>query len=482
MKKILVWFLTLVSVLGGFVGADAETEPFEFSFMMAYWVDQPLKLEDNYLFEKFQEKLGVKIDLMLYPWANYIDKAMLKLASGDLPDVMWINDGMVKTKAVVDAAEAGAFWDCTDLLKGDEYPNLKKTLSSTMIANASIKGRVYGLPGPRPSARNGLLYRKDLFDKYEIPVPTDVDSFYEAARLLKENEPDMIPFSYGGNIVNLLTVAQGGYNNWGEKDGKLVPVYDTPEYKHSLEILRKMYAEGLMNQDFAIVTGSEVQAALISGKAGMLSAVYDDYEVRQRSLWEVDPDATLGLVATLGGTTNAQVGSALYTISSAVSEEKLHRIFRYLDDSLEQDILTWEYYGEEGRNYTLVDGIPTFISDEAKKEASDALLIYKSCAVNPVVIHWPGDSEITKEWKDATEQYAESCVRDYSSPLMSATQTEEGAELGKILEDARTQYIMGEIDEAGYDAAVERWYAQGGEQIAEEFTEAYQQSLANETP
>ena len=107
------------------------------------------------------------------------------------------------------------------------------------------------------------------------------------------------------------------------------------------------------------------------------------------------------------------------------------------------------------------------------------MCIRDSCAVNPVVIHWPADSEITQKWKNATEQYAESCVRDYSSPLLSETQTLKGGELDKILKDARVQYIMGEIDEEEYDSAIATWYEQGGTQIAEEYTAAYQKSLEN---
>ena len=286
------------------------------------------------------------------------------------------------------------------------------------------------------------------------------------------------PFSYkDAKVVDFLTVSQGGYNGWGLKDGKIVPAYDTPEYKNSLAVLRKMYEEGLMNQDFAILQGAERDAAIRSGKAAMYSSEYDNYEFLQPALSEVNPAAKLGLVPVFNGVTNAQVGSALYFIPSTVSEEKRDAIFRYFDNSLNQDILTWEYFGEEGRNYTLVDGIPQFISPEAEEEARTTLLIYKSCAVNPVVIHWPSDSDITKVWKDATEQYAESAVRNYASPLLSATQTEKGAELDKILGDAMVQYIMGEIDEAGYDAAIALWYEQGGAQIIEEYTASYQKTL-----
>ena len=478
MKKFVALFLTLAMLLGmaSFAAAD---EPTDISLMMAYWVDQPPKTENNYLFEKFQEMLNVRLDLSLYPSANYVDKAMLRLASGDLPDVMWVQDSVVKTKAVIDAAEAGAFWDCTDLLHTGKYPNLDKAITKTMVANASINGRLYGMPGPRPSARNGIVYRKDVFDKYGIEEPTDMESFYQAAKTIKEKEPDLIPFCWGGGqIIDILCVSNGGYNGYGlDENGKIAPAWNTEPYKKSLALLRQMYEEGLINSDFAIQSGSETEAAMIAGKAAMIQVAYDTYERLYNGLHEVDPEAELDIIPVLNGVTNAQVGSAVYFISAAMPEEKRDAIFQYFNDSLNQDILTWEYYGEEGRNYTLDEnGIPVFIDDEKKAEVNDTNIIYKSCAVNPVVIHWPSDSGVTKRWKDATETYADAAVRNYASPLLSETQTEKGGELDKILADARTQYIMGVIDEAGYDAAVELWFNEGGTKIVEEFNIAYEKA------
>lgn len=477
MKKIIALVLS-VALLLGLTPAVLADEPLDISFMMAYWVDQPLKTENNYLFDKFQEKMNVKLQLSLYPSAVYTDKVMLKLAGGDLPDVMWVADSVVKTKAIIDAAEAGAFWDCTDLLHTGKYPNLDKAITTTMVANASINGHLFGLPGPRPSARNGIIYRKDLFEKHGIEVPHDMDTFYQAAVALKEKEPGIIPFTWGsGKIVDFLCVSAGGYNQYGvDENGEIAPAWNTEEYKSALALLRKMYSEGLLNSDFAIQKGSEFETAMISGHAAMIQSEYDTYERLYRSLATVDENASLDIIPVFNGVTNAQVGSAVYFISATVSEEKRDAIFQYFNDSLNQDILTWEYYGEEGRNYTLVDGLPVFASPEAESEVADTLLVYKSCAVNPVVIHWPSDSEVTSNWKHATETYAEAAVRNYASPLLSDTQTQYGSELDKILDDARVQYIMNVIDEAGYDAAVEQWFAQGGTKVVEEYNAAYEKA------
>ena len=338
--------------------------------------------------------------------------------------------------------------------------------------------RLFYYPTPRPSARNGIVYRKDLFEKYGIEIPHDMDTFYQAAVMLKEKDPNIIPFAWGsGKIIDFLCVSLGGYNQYGLDDnGQISPAWNTAEYKSALNLMRKMYSEGLLNSDFAIQSGSERETAMVSGQAAMMQTEYDTYERLYRSLATVDENASLDIIPVFNGVTNAQVGSAVYFISSAVSEEKRNAIFQYFNDSLNQDILTWEYYGEEGRNYNLVDGLPVFTSAEAESEVADTLLIYKSCAVNPVVIHWPSDSEVTANWKKATEIYGESAVRNYASPLLSDTQTQYGSELDKILNDACIQYIMGVIDEAGYDAAVEQWFAQGGTKVVEEYNTAYAKS------
>ncbi|MBO2944615.1 ABC transporter substrate-binding protein, partial [Paenibacillus sp. F411] len=57
--------------------------------------------------------------------------------------------------------------------------------------------------------------------------------------------------------------------------------------------------------------------------------------------------------------------------------------------------------------------------------------------------------------------------------LDSETNTEKGAQLMKIIEDARIKFILGEIDEAGWQAAVDQWKKDGGQQIMDEFTAAY---------
>jgi putative aldouronate transport system substrate-binding protein len=49
-----------------------------------------------------------------------------------------------------------------------------------------------------------------------------------------------------------------------------------------------------------------------------------------------------------------------------------------------------------------------------------------------------------------------------------------GERLNQVILDATYQYILGQIDKAGFEKAVETWKNQGGNDIIEEFNASYQ--------
>lgn len=55
----------------------------------------------------------------------------------------------------------------------------------------------------------------------------------------------------------------------------------------------------------------------------------------------------------------------------------------------------------------------------------------------------------------------------------SETRTEMGGQLDQIILDARIKYIIGEIDEAEFDAEMNRWLTSGGEKVMKEFQDQY---------
>lgn len=461
--------------------SSAASGKLKLTFTTPLYDAQPYKLDGNPVFDEYEKLTNTDISINYVPNANYSDKLNLFLVSGDLTDVVMIPASFIKSTAFVNAARGGMFWDVSEEIK--KYPNIMKTMTDVTLTNTSVDGKLYGVPIPRPTARVGLIYRKDLFDSLGIKVPTTLDEFYNAAKELKAKKPDIIPFSYCDQItettwngLDLFTVSQGGYNIWGEKDGKLEPYYETSEYMNVVNTFKKMYQEGLMNKDFAIVQGAEKKSAISTGKSAMFITAYSDLIPIEKDLQKVDPNAKLALQPVMNGKTDATSGhNGLYVIpkSKVKTKEQLDAVLAYFDRAVQNDISVLQQYGIEGTTYKTVDGSPAFISDEAEAQVTDYRKPMTLVRIAPNVIRWPNDGEHETFIKDAMEKYASDAVPNLADPYVSATVVEKGGDLDKIVYDARVKYIMGEIDEKGYEDAVANWHKQGGDNIIEEYTEAY---------
>lgn len=65
-------------------------------------------------------------------------------------------------------------------------------------------------------------------------------------------------------------------------------------------------------------------------------------------------------------------------------------------------------------------------------------------------------------------------IQDPTLSLDSKTYIEKGARLQEWIKDATYMFILGRMDEAGFRKEVERWKAEGGNEILKEFTLSYQ--------
>ena len=186
-----------------------------------------------------------------------------------------------KSPSFVKAAEAGAFWDLTGKL--DKYPNLKPANEQT-AKNSMTNGKTYGIYRVRPLLRSGIVIRKDWLAKLGLKEPQTVDDLYTIAKAFTEQDPDgngkkdtyglIIP-KWPGNYASaspydVVETWFGAPNGWGERDGKLVPGFDTPEFLTANEWLRKWVEEGLVNPDFATLDSANWNDPFVQGKGGMI--------------------------------------------------------------------------------------------------------------------------------------------------------------------------------------------------------------------
>jgi putative aldouronate transport system substrate-binding protein len=137
-------------------------------------------------------------------------------------------------------------------------------------------------------------------------------------------------------------------------------------------------------------------------------------------------------------------------------------------------------YGIEGTHYTVRNGVAFATPQQAELLARDrhdlGQLRTFNLNINPCM---PRDrTQVQIDSDNAMEENNKRFVVGIENGLYSETFARSGAALQTEINDANAKYIMGQLDEAGWRAAVARWYSGGGDRICAEFTASYQKLLA----
>lgn len=429
---------------------------------------------------------------------TYKDKFGMTLMDKDnMPMVLTASGAMDAN--IVDAAKKGAFWDLSEYLKDSEaYPNLSQANENVLNA-LTVDGQVVGIPRTRAIGRYGLAYRTDWAEAVGITeAPTTIEEVYDMWYKFTYNDPDGngVDDTYGLELCKYtgpLDVMQtwfGCGNEWVEQDGKLVPVHQTAEYKEALDFMRKIYEEGLIRPDWATVDTSTWEDGCKKGEAGSFLDTMDgakriwNYFTNNNVASVTDPSttATMTMVGPVNGhtlATSGYNGFYLITKSGAKTEEDLKNCLSFLDKMNDNEMLELADYGLEGVSYNLNENGNIVMNKEL--DASQT----PNCGLNQAIAYIPNCSSTGLQLEKAQSQIeSEACEKvneQYAvfNPALgylanSSVNAEVGTDIELIIEDARTQYICGQIDEAGLEAAAQQWLDRGGAQLVEELNTLYQ--------
>lgn len=295
-RRILSITLAMVLLLGMTLPALAESNPYDGITIHMFHDNNPstqeeLKekfgetMEDNRWTRLYKEKLGVDI---VYDWYadgdTFKQKSKLAIASGDLPDIFVIEDLTDLTQL----AEEGMIHPLGDLF--DEYASdlLKQIMmpeGTKDIFNATtVNGQVYALTRRQATFREAPYFyiRKDWLDKLGKEVPTTTEEMLELARAFTFEDPDGNGENDTFGMVMDKTLwdayaAQGLFTCFGAypdrwifaEDGTVVNGSIQPEVKDGLAMMRTMYAEGVLDNEFSVKDRNQVNALVAANRVGM---------------------------------------------------------------------------------------------------------------------------------------------------------------------------------------------------------------------
>jgi len=471
--------------------------PLGLSVMLPYGTNEHDEEElTKRFYSTIEEYTNTDLEFIFYTSDMYYEKLALVFASGDIPSVLVTG----KSPEFLNAVENDAFWDISDYIY--DYPNLAQ-LPEAVFQNASINGRLYGVPRSRDLGRNGFGYRLDWLNNLGLKEPETIDELYNMLVGFTFDDPDGNgkDDTYGLGITSyagtwdIMQVWFGAPNGWGIDDnGDLVPAILTDGYNDALKWFRKVYSEGLVNPDFDTVAGGDWDTLLLrSGVAGATADVVDRFR-RNQEYFETEgiPAEHMIIGAVDAGHGLRTFPTAGYADMIAISKQKvktedeLKRVLQFLNDMNDAEMRKLVEFGFEGVSYKVDEnGYGVYLTEEEKTELNVPLYNFRD-GMNQLIPYFISPEEAEKSFTTAPPtseirlmeaavkvENAKYAVVNYGASYTSPTYLELASVLDPIMADARIQYIKGEIDDVGLQAAKDQWLRSGGETVIKEMNELY---------
>lgn len=479
-------------------------------------------IENNIWIDYYREVFGINLKYdWVVPEEQFEQKMNIAIASGNLPDLMWLNN-----KNLIELANDGMLYDLTELYQTRTSEFTKSILEQdiTSFNTAKVNGKLYAIPhtGSAIDSLQILYVRTDWLENLGLEVPTTMQELLEVIEAFTKNDPDRNgkDDTYGlGLTKNFIkdnhfgaTGFFAGYHayvrRWIENEnGDIVYGSIQPEVKTALLELQRLYKEGMIDPEFGVKDRNKVQESIAAGKIGVMYGGMSTPGAILKFNAENDPNAewvALELVSADSDpampitkmpvnryyAVNAdyehpeaimklvEAGSAGYARDS---KEKADEWSNKLSHD-ENGIAVWQYqvlgYEPAKKNltahYNVVKALTTgdtSILNAEEQGYYDRIKLYEAGDRS-----YYGDAHIfgTPGSFDIIDKYVKSENYLYDKFYGSATPTmvERSATLEAMEEEVFTKIIMGDSIDL-FDKFVEDWKKLGGDQITKEINEWY---------
>ncbi|RCX17517.1 carbohydrate ABC transporter substrate-binding protein (CUT1 family) [Anaerobacterium chartisolvens] len=355
-------------------------KPIKISMFLQDSADQAIS-PDLPIIKEITQKTNVSFDFIPGPNTEdqFREKFNVTIASGSIPDVVVspYRDDMFKV------AEQGIF-EPLDRHVEKSAPNLKAILDSDPNIIKSLRstdGQNYFLPflGAVRTFKVWMV-REDWLQKLNLQKPETLDDWYNMLKAFKEQDPngngkpDEIPYTTRNTKAGVLAFMEAyGISGFEAneqffiEDNTVKYAYTDPRCKEALTYIRKLYAEGLIDPEYA-TNDTKVWLSRITNE---VSGACQDTCARAYSLGTqikaANPasSASMVVVPPPKGPTGTQMttsqmqpvrGFTAISVKSKYKEEivKLFDYFYGEEGSLMMN------FGIEGQTYDMVSGKPQY--------------------------------------------------------------------------------------------------------------------------
>lgn len=249
--------------------------------------------ETNGMTLKIEEDLGVDLEFMVLPSADYVSKLGVMVMTGnELPDIIfdastyvnWIDEG-----ALVDLTE---FYENEDV-SANIHAADERSEKDIVKYMTRPDGKIYAIPHINDEiygeVDSKLWVYQPWLDALGLDVPETMEEFYEACKAVVENDMN------GNGKADEIGITGVALDRWFDtmmssfvyaheeywrvvEDGKVSFAYTTDEWKEGIKYIKKFFDEGLIPQE-TLTQASDQYNALMYASTPQVFA-FSDYQYR----------------------------------------------------------------------------------------------------------------------------------------------------------------------------------------------------------
>jgi putative aldouronate transport system substrate-binding protein len=267
-------------------GSEApKLEPYEVSIVYFGTPERDVPLVQEKLNEYFKDKINATVKLTPFASSDYKTKTELMMNTGEKMDLVFTASWLSYFSNV----NKGAFLELDDLLA--KYgQGISEQLNPIYLEAPRFKGKLYAVPTNKEITQGkAFMYRKDLVEKYNIPI-TEINTSADLEpwmKLMKEQEPDIYPNlvtggGAGGDGVVYETLSNfrpigptpaknaAFFYDYTKTDKVEVKSLTDPEIvavnKEAFNVARDFYEKGYTNSDAATLKVDNLNSMRTEGK------------------------------------------------------------------------------------------------------------------------------------------------------------------------------------------------------------------------
>ncbi|AZN39793.1 extracellular solute-binding protein [Paenibacillus albus] len=492
----------------------ADNKPAE-KKLLKFWTSSPeIAKADAPGVKAIRDKFGVDVEFVPTGGEGFKEKVNLMISSGDIPDWMKEPSFTDYDKYLQQGIIAAIPQELIEQNMPKYVEWLKRFLGDDPFKYVRRDGKIYALPVIWDIGIDGLDlgFREDWMKKVGVTkTPETIDEMEDLLTKFRNDDPDgngkkdtYGMTASGENIESMFSSVFGAFDSYPnifrEKDGKVVRGEIEPGAKQALEVLNRWYKKGIIDPEFVVNKGNNVEDKVLTDKVGAIEYYWWSFlpgtaflggEQWYDKLKAKHPDFNFAITGGVKGPDGkygisqynpAYASGVVFGKQLADDQDKMVKYMQVFEASqFEPDIYEKLNFGEKDQQWKLGDkGTVEYLgafTDEKERQKLGLGSYSMSGSFNDYDFQtsYTSDASLRKLAQDTRAKGTRNI--DILAPFNKPVYNETQDKLKQYTTQSFIDFITGRKSLNDFDSFVAEWKSMGGDKVMEEAQQVYDTNL-----